>query len=112
MIKLKRNFRHNLILLLAFLFTFTTLFKLSQIQVLPRVLNTPLVNVSFKPSNSNSNNLTTPLKAVFKQTQPATLQIKVLSTNAFSAFIQGMGTGFFISPDGLVLNCLSCSRKI
>ncbi len=103
MIKPKRNFRYNLILLLAFLVTFTTLLKLSQVQVLPRVLNTPLVNVSFTPNNNSSNNLTAPLKKVFKQTQPATLQIKVLSANAFAAFVQGMGTGFFISPDGLVL---------
>ena len=40
---------------------------------------------------------------VFEQTRPATLQLEVRTGNVFNSTVQGVGTGFFISPDGLVL---------
>jgi len=44
------------------------------------------------------------LLEVFRRARPASLQIEVRSGDlAFHAFPQGIGTGFFISPDGLVL---------
>ena len=41
--------------------------------------------------------------SLFEETRPASLQIEVRSGNVFSSVVQGVGTGFFISPDGLVL---------
>ena len=43
------------------------------------------------------------LLGVFEQTRPASLQLEVRSGNVFNSVVQGVGTGFFISPDGLVL---------
>ena len=43
------------------------------------------------------------LLGVFEEARPASLQIEVRSGNVFSSVVQGVGTGFFISPDGLVL---------
>ena len=43
------------------------------------------------------------LLSLFEETRPASLQIEVRSGNVFSSAVQGVGTGFFISPDGLVL---------
>ncbi len=43
------------------------------------------------------------LLSVFEQTRPASLQLEVRSGNVFNSVVQGVGSGFFISPDGLVL---------
>ena len=43
------------------------------------------------------------LLGVFEATRPASLQLEVRSGNVFNSVVQGVGTGFFISPDGLVL---------
>ncbi len=102
MIKPKgNNFKPNLILLLVVLVAFTAFLKQSPAWVLPRVLTTPLVDIP-TPIN-NLDDLTPRLKEIFKQARPATVQIKVFSPSLFSSFVQGMGTGFFISPDGFLL---------
>ena len=43
------------------------------------------------------------LLSVFEETRPASLQLEVRSGNVFNSVVAGVGTGFFISPDGLVL---------
>ena len=43
------------------------------------------------------------LAATFDSARPATLQIDVLSGSFFRSALLGIGTGFFISPDGLLL---------
>ncbi len=43
------------------------------------------------------------LLSVFEETRPASLQLEVRSGNVFNSIVAGVGTGFFISPDGLVL---------
>ena len=44
------------------------------------------------------------LETVYKEARAATLQIEVVNKiNMFQTYVRGMGTGFFISPDGLVM---------
>jgi S1-C subfamily serine protease len=43
------------------------------------------------------------LAEVFEQARPATLQIEMRNVQGLSSTVLGIGTGFFISPDGLVL---------
>ena len=105
MIRFKgKYFRPSLVIvLLLVLIAFTALFEQYQAWVLPKALKAPLINASSTRSSDGTDSLTPYLKEVFSQARPATVQIKVLSPSIFSTFVQGMGTGFFISPDGLVL---------
>lgn len=100
MFKPKHKFRLNLLLLLIFLALLTTSFRLSQTW-LSKILQVPLINVPFDYSDSKP--LSTKQNHVFEQARPATVQIKVFSRSIFPTFVRGMGTGFFISSDGLVL---------
>ncbi len=99
-----RYFRPSLIIsLLLVLVAFTALLTQYQVWILPRALKSPLINTFSTNGDDNLDTLTPYLKEIFSQARPATVQIKVLSPSIFSTFVQGMGTGFFISPDGLVL---------
>ena len=68
-------------------------------------VNTPLPPKQENPHFVN-HEVTAPtgeLARIFEKSRPATLQIEVARSSRLNSHVQGIGTGFFISPDGLVL---------
>ena len=55
--------------------------------------------------------LTQSQQSIFEQSRSATVQIEVLGSNLAYRYVQGMGTGFFISDDGLVLTAYHVIRS-
>ncbi len=66
------------------------------------------LNVS---KTENSVALSSIQQSIFEETRPATLQIEVLGPSLSFRYVQGMGTGFFISDDGLVLTAYHVIRS-
>jgi len=52
------------------------------------------------------------LNTVYKTARPAVLRIEVRSAGVFVPFVEGIGTGFFISPQGQVLTAYHVVEQV
>ncbi len=72
-------------------------------------------NLGAEYLNVSKQEVQTPLnnsqQAIFEDARSATLQIEVLGPSLAYRYVQGMGTGFFISEDGLVLTAYHVIRS-
>jgi len=52
------------------------------------------------------------LNTIYKTARPAALRIEVRSAGVFVPFVEGVGTGFFISPEGQVLTAYHVVERV